>query len=94
MAAKKRASKKSQKFNSKKFILNCSPSVKQEDDWTFADAIEAGVVDLVKSPPDAKDLRAKWWKIDNQGRTGACVGYATAYGVLRYHYVVKGLIKK
>lgn len=94
MAGKKSKSDKAAKFNIKNFILNCSPSVKPEDDWTFEDAVAAGVVDLDTVPPEKKDLRANWWKINNQGATGACVGYATAYGVLRYHYVSTGRMKK
>jgi hypothetical protein len=40
------------------------------------------------------DLRQDWWKINQQGKTGACVGFATAYGVLRWHYVKEGMIGK
>jgi len=94
VAGKKSKSPKGKKFSTKKFILNCSPSARPEDDWTFEDAIAGGVVDLAARPPKAKDLRANWWKIDNQGRTGACVGFATAYGVLRWHYVTAGRLKK
>jgi hypothetical protein len=94
MARKNSMSPKAKKFSTKKFILNCSPSVRPEDDWTFEDAIAAGVVDLAAAPPTTKDLRANWWKIDNQGSTGACVGFATAYGVLRWHYVTAGRLRK
>lgn len=94
MANKKSTSDKTKKFSTKEFILNCSPSITPEDDWTFEDAVEAGVVDIAARIPARKDLRASWWKIDNQDGTGACVGYATAYGVLRWHYVTKGLLKK
>ncbi len=94
MTVKKSKSKKAKKFSTKKFILNCNPSARPEDDWTFEDAIAAGVVDLAASPPEIKDLRATWWKIEHQGSTGACVGYATAYGVLRWHYVTAGRLKK
>jgi hypothetical protein len=74
--------------------LNCSPSAKTEDDWTFEDAVAAGVADLAAAPPASKDLRAAWWRIDDQGNTGACVGFATAYGVLRWHYVKAGLLAR
>ena len=37
--------------------------------------------------PASKDLRAPWWKIRNQENTGACVGFAAADSVLRWHYV-------
>lgn len=94
MAHKKSKSHKARNFSTKKFILNCIPSVHLEDDWTFEDAISAGVVDLTDRPPTRKDLRTSWWKIDDQGSTGACVGFATAYGVLRWHYVTAGLLSK
>lgn len=90
--AKKKASRK--RLNTRSFVLNCVPSARPEDDWTFADAIDAGVVDDNVRVPASKDLRAAWWRIDNQGNTGACVGYATAYGVLRWHYVKEGKITK
>ncbi len=82
------------KFSARRFVLNCVPSAGQEDDWTFADAVSAGAVDSARSTPASKDLRASWWRIDNQGLTGACVGYSTAYGVLRWHYVKKGLMTR
>ena len=87
-------STKRKRFNARPYVLNCVPSTRPEDDWTFGDAIDAGVVDTAAKVPTSKDLRAKWWKIDNQGSTGACVGFATAYGVLRWHYVKEGKIAK
>ncbi len=78
----------------KPFVLNCVPSINPEDDWTFEDAIDAGVVDLAPTIPLSTDHRKSWWKINNQGKTGACVGFATAYGVLRWHYVKANKIKK
>ena len=94
MASKKSRLRNTSSFSTKRFILNCSPSASPEDDWTFEDAIAAGVVSLAASLPTKKDLRASWWKIDNQGSTGACVGFATAYGVLRWHYVTVGRLAK
>lgn len=81
------------KLDPESFILNCVPSTKPEQDWTFADAVEANLVDTASVLPASCDLRASWWKIDNQGSTGACVGFAAAYGVLRWHYVQQGLLK-
>ena len=92
MAGKEKT--KTRGINTKHFILNCDPSVRTEDDWTFEDALESGVVKVKRALPSAKDLRTTWWKINNQGRTGACVGFATAYGVLRWHYVKEGKIKR
>ena len=73
-------------------ILNCVASLNVEEDWTFQTAQAAGVVETVGDVPAAKDLREEWWTIRNQRSTGACVGFATADGVLRWHYVKAGLI--
>jgi len=70
-----------------KRILNCEPSPKQGDDWTFEHAAEADVVDAAPPIPASKDLRADWWAINDQGTTGSCVGWATADAVLRWHFV-------
>lgn len=82
------------KFNVNDFVLNCIPSSDQQDDWLMEDAISAGYVDTSSLLPDEVDLRRKWWRVDNQGSTGACVGFATAYGVLRWHYHEAKLITK
>jgi len=47
-----------------------------------ADALAAAAPEL----PEAVDLRAKWWNVGDQGQTGSCVGWATADGLLRYHF--------
>ena len=75
----------------RRFILNCAPSSGTETDWGFEDAVAAGAV-ADAAPPPKKDLRAKWWNIRNQGTTGACVGFSTADGVLRWHFVKAGRI--
>lgn len=88
--------------NINRFVLNCESSRDTESDWSFGDAVAAqselmqdlygslklfGAEDLTKPPPVSVDLRRDWWKIQDQGKTGACVGYATADGVLRWQYV-------
>ncbi len=78
----------------KKRVLNCVPSMKQEEDWTFETAQQAGVAPARLAVPPSRDLRAAWWKIRDQRSTGACVGFAAADGVLRWHYVTAGWIKK
>ena len=83
---------KKKRFSVKPYVLNCIPSVRPEDDWTFADAIDAGIFNATAAAPSSKDLRVSWWKINDQKSTGACVGFATAYGVLRWHYVKEGKI--
>ena len=42
--------------------------------------------------PARKDLRQSWWRIQDQGSTGSCVGWAAADGVLRWHFVKTGRI--
>lgn len=75
----------------KRFVLNCDPSAGMEADWGYEDAVTAGAI-ADAAPPPKKDLRAKWWTIRNQGTTGACVGFSTADGVLRWHFVASGKI--
>ena len=72
--------------------MNCKRSTDTENDWTFEDALDAGVITVEDELPNSVDLRQDGWQAENQGKTGACVGFATAYGVLRWHYVEKGLI--
>jgi hypothetical protein len=73
-----------------KRILNCKPSPKTEDDWNYEVAAEADIVAAAPPIPASKDLRVDWWKINDQGTTGSCVGWATADSVLRWHFVKAG----
>jgi hypothetical protein len=73
-----------------KRILNCRPSPKTEDDWTFDDAASAEVTAAAPAIPTSKDLRASWWTINDQGSTGSCVGWASADSLLRWHFVKAG----
>ena len=70
-----------------KRILNCRPSPKVEEDWTFEHAEQAELIAAAPAVPASKDLRAAWWKVNDQGSTGSCVGWATADGLLRWHFV-------
>ena len=72
-------------------ILNVEPSRGVEQDWRYENAADAGVV-AAAAPPPSKDLRAAWWKVNDQGSTGSCVGWATADSVLRWHFVQTGRI--
>jgi len=81
-------------MNFKKYILNCVPTEKTKLDWSFEDALDAGIIRKNKSILKQVDLRANWWKVRDQKNTGACVGFATADGVLRWMYVNAGIIKK
>ena len=70
-----------------KRILNCLPSPKRADDWKIDTAEDAGVVAAAPRIPPRKDLRQTWWRIQDQGTTGSCVGWGSADGVLRWHFV-------
>jgi hypothetical protein len=75
-------------------ILNCLPSPKPENDWTLDSAQKAGLVSAAPSLPNSVDLREDWWTIGDQGLTGSCVGWASADGVLRWHFVKAGRLDK
>jgi hypothetical protein len=90
--------------NFKRFVLNCGKSLGTDTDWSFEDAALAqseakdslsipltiGTTNLMNTAPESVDLREPWWEIRDQGKTGACVGFATADGVLHWLYVKKG----
>jgi hypothetical protein len=78
-----------------KRILNIVPSRETERDWRFEHADQAGLLEVRREAiPSAKDLRADWWKVGNQGSSGSCVGWATADSVLRWHFVASGRLKQ
>ncbi len=70
-----------------KRILNCIPSRETENDWRLESAVSAQIVEKPQESPPHIDLREDWWEVGNQGNTGSCVGWATADGVLRWHFV-------
>ena len=74
------------RFNVRRYVLNCVESTETESDWAFDAAVEAGAVTIGARIPRSKDLRAAWWRVRDQRSTGACVGFATADGVLRWHF--------
>ena len=82
------------KTTTKKRILNCIPSSKTEQDWTFNTAVTANVITARATLPASVDLRERWWEINDQGQTGSCVGWATADGLLRWHLAKKAAVKK
>lgn len=92
MKPKQTSSKKP--FDPKPFVLNCIPSANPENDWTLQDAVDSGAISIDTALPASVDLRERWWAVNNQGNTGACVGYAASYGVLRWHYVKEGKLSK
>jgi hypothetical protein len=94
MLQPRQAARRLLRNRARRYVLNCVPSLGTGNDWTFQDARMSGLSNLARAVPGRKDLRAAWWKIDDQGSTGACVGYSTAYGVLCWHYVQAGLLSK
>ena len=77
------------------YIFNCLPSPKPEKNWTIETAVAAGLqsAKALSAKADAAlnvDLRAAWWKVGDQGNTGSCVGWGSAEGVLRWHFVKAG----
>src|SRR6478735_3143254 len=83
----------SQAVEPTKFICNVVPSHDTERDWSLNDAIAVGAIESVALPA-AVDLRAPWWKINNQESTGSCVGWASADGVVRYRMTKARRIKQ
>jgi C1A family cysteine protease len=75
-----------------KYITNLVPSKGTERDWSFVDSVQAGALGAPVAAPPSVDLRAAWWKINDQEATGSCVGWAVADGVVRYHMVKAGRI--
>jgi hypothetical protein len=75
-------------------ILNCIPSRDTQNDWRFEHAVGAGLLGAVVALPASKDLREPWWKINDQGSTGSCVGWASADSVIRWHFVKSGRLPK
>ena len=92
-APKRRTTRRRTAARGPKRILNCKPSPKTEDDFTFEHAADTAAVAKAPTIPPSKDLRATWWKINDQGSTGSCVGWGTADGLLRWHFVQAGRIK-
>ncbi len=70
------------------------PSKETETDFDYASSVRSGAVAARASLPSSVDLRATWWKINDQEATGSCVGWATADGVVRWHMVQAGKLAK
>ncbi len=81
------------KRKKQKRILNCNPSRNTQNDWLLEHAHPARTSKSI-AIPTSKDLRASWWKIGDQGRTGSCVGWATADSLIRWHFVKTRRLKK
>lgn len=73
-------------------ICNLVPSRDTQRDWRIEHAFFASSVQAPASLPPNVDLRAQWWDIGDQERTGSCVGWASTDGLARYHMVKEGKI--
>lgn len=74
-------------------ILNCIPSKGTERDWQYENAIASNFATASITLPPEVDLRENdWWKINDQGSTGSCVGWAAVDSVMRWHFVKKGML--
>ena len=62
-------------------VLNVGPSPAREEDHTPEAAEAAGHLRAI-DPPEGADLRAPWYTVHDQGKTGSCVGWALADSVL------------
>ena len=79
----KKVAAKAKRSDFEHFICNVVPSKGTENDWQLADSIAAGSIGAPAALPPSVDMRASWWKINNQESTGSCVGWALADGVAR-----------
>ena len=72
------------------------PSQQTDNDWRLHNAEAAGLLaSAARAVPKKVDLRDNtWWKIGDQGATGACVGWASADSLLRWHLVKAGRLAK
>jgi hypothetical protein len=78
-----------------KRVLNCLPSPDQDKDWILETAEAAGMAEAGPPIPASKDLRdGTWWKINDQGSTGSCVGWSSTDGVIRWHMVKAARLRK
>lgn len=76
-------------------ILNVRPSPASPGDWGIGDASAGGVFSgRGGSPPKSFSWINKDVPVQHQGTTGACVGYAAAYGVLWPMALKAGLLSK
>ncbi len=85
--------KASEKRKELKRICNLVPSRDTENDWHYESALSAALTAPVALPASV-DLRAAWWKINDQESTGSCVGWGSTDGVARYHFVKANKLAK
>jgi len=69
-------------------VLNVAPSPAREEDHTPQAAEAVGHLRAV-DPPERVDLRAPWYAVGDQHKTGSCVGWALADSVM-WRQLVRG----
>jgi len=75
-------------------VLNVIERKDNSTDWSPTKASEDLKNKLKTSGvPESVDLRRSWWRIQNQGRTGACVGYSMQ-ALMHWHMVESGQLKR
>jgi hypothetical protein len=72
-------------------VANVAASPSRERYRTPEEAVAAGHL-TAQPPPAEADLRAPWYRVGDQGKTGSCVGWALADSVLWRQLVRKGRI--
>lgn len=95
--AKKAAAKRATAPPRREFterICNLEPSKNTETDWQFEAALASGALTAPAALPPKVDLRERWWGVGDQEDTGSCVGWATADGVVRWHMVQAGKLRR
>ena len=70
-------------------VANVAASPERERDRTPDEAVTAGHL-TADPPPASADLRAPWYRVGDQGKTGSCVGWALADSVLWRQLVRRG----
>ena len=81
------SSKVTRREDAARRICNLVPSRDTARDWSVEVARAAGALAALSALPASVDLREDWWSVGDQGRTGSCVGWASAEGVVRFHMV-------
>jgi C1A family cysteine protease len=76
-------------------ICNLVPSRNTGADWRFEHALQSNAVAASDaSLPPSVDLRARWWGVGDQEKTGSCVGWGSTDAVARYHFVKAGRLSE
>ncbi|MCI0360157.1 MAG: C1 family peptidase [Planctomycetaceae bacterium] len=70
-------------------IFNCIRSVERPGDIVFS-AASSTLLAPDGAVPANKDYRDPAWPVGDQGKTGACVGWAVGDGLLRWHFTQSG----